>query len=398
MKLSNNNFLDIFIDEKDLVRDKYIIATYFIETNLNKGDLLKATYELAVGQSIGNPHFRSNYETNELIERHSCKILHKASFLEGKNKGSVSIAFPIINIDFQSDGISQLLCMLMGGQMDIETFLKCRLIDINFPASYNEIFLPPAFGLTKTRELTKSFNKPLFGAIIKPKTGINKETLLDMIKKLIDGGVDFIKEDEILSNPSFCSLDDRVPFISNYLDKNNIKIIYTFSITGDHDVVLKRAKLVHQEGGNGIHVNLWAGLGVYKAIRKLNLPLFIHFQKSGDKVITNESHNFSIDWAVICKLAAISGVDSIHVGMIGGYLNENENYINNIVKNLLEYNVISALSCGLNAQSIPLLDTILGANYMANVGGAIHSHMEGSEAGAKKIRDAIDLFYRQKII
>ena len=47
--------------------------------------------------------------------------------------------------------------------------------------------------------------------------------------------------------------------------------------------------MVADMGGNAIHVNFWSGMGVYNAIRKMNTGLFLHFQKSGDKVITKNA-------------------------------------------------------------------------------------------------------------
>ena len=73
----------------------------------------------------------------------------------------------------------------------------------------------------------------------------------------------------------------------------------------DHHHIIKRAKLVSELGGNSIHINHWSGLGVYNAVRKLDLPLFIHFQKSGDRVFTDPEHKFGIDWNVICHLAEL---------------------------------------------------------------------------------------------
>ena len=41
-----------------------------------------------------------------------------------KNKKAiVRIAFPIKNFDLEQDGITQLICTFMGGQMDIEEIL-----------------------------------------------------------------------------------------------------------------------------------------------------------------------------------------------------------------------------------------------------------------------------------
>ena len=99
--------------------------------------------------------------------------------------------------------------------MDIDIFESCRLIEIDFPKEVLKNFLKPKYGITGLRKISGQIDKPFSGAIIKPKTGMSPKILLEMVKELIDGGVDFIKEDEILSNPSFCKIEDRVPLISN---------------------------------------------------------------------------------------------------------------------------------------------------------------------------------------
>ncbi len=370
-------------------KSKYFIAHYSIETN--KGFFLnKACWELAIGQSVGNPNIRNKWETDELYEKSSCVIMHEEEELKNLSKGNVKIAFPIVNNDWEEDGISQLLCMVMGGQMDISTFKSCRLNKLEFPKSVLEKFLGPKYGVEGMRKFTGQKNKPFSGAIIKPKTGFSPDTLLSMVKELVDGGVDFIKEDEILSNPNFCKLEERVKVISKYLKNCGRNIVYSFCINGDHNKVLERAKLVAELGGNGVHINFWSGLGVYNAIRKLDLPIYIHFQKSGDKVITDKRHAFGIDWNVICHLAAISGVDTIHAGMWGGYLSDDEKDLRDNLKTLTSNNVMPALSCGMHPGLVQAIIKKFGNDFIANVGGAIHGHPMGTLAGAKAMRQSID--------
>ena len=62
-------------------------------------------------------------------------------------------------------------------------------------------------------------NKPLFGAIVKPKTGITPEVLLEMVKELVEGGVNFIKEDEIFKQSSIFLPHPKTKNIS--FDKNS---------------------------------------------------------------------------------------------------------------------------------------------------------------------------------
>ena len=370
-------------------KDKYIIAKYFISTK-NDTDIAKAAWDLAIGQSVGNPNVRNSWETESLFEQSSCVIMHEKEQITGLTKGEIKIAFPIINTDWQGDGISHLLCQVMGGQMDIEIFQSCRLLELEFPNTVKKYFLGPKYGITGMRDFTKQYNKPFSGAIVKPKTGISPATLLEMIKELVDGGCDFIKEDEIMSNPSFCPIEKRVPLISNYLAKQSKKVVYAVCINSDHNNILKRAKRVSEMGGNAIHINLWSGLGVYNAVRKLNLPLFIHFQKSGDKIMTDPSHRFGIDWSVICQLAGMMGVDTIHAGMWGGYLNEEIIELKKIVNILHRFNVLPALSCGMHPGLVQANVKHFGFDFLANVGGAIHGHPGGTLAGAKAMRQAVD--------
>ena len=269
----------------------------------------------------------------------------------------------------------------MGGQMDIDTFNTCRLTNIDFPPNVLKNFLGPKFGISGIRKYTGRKDKPLCGAIIKPKIGINADKLLSVVKELVEGGADFIKEDEIMSNPSVCSLKERVPLISNYLAKSDRKVIYSVCINADHDNLLKRAKFVSEMGANGIHINHWSGLGAYNAVRKMNLPLYIHFQKSGDKVFTDARHNFGIDWKVVCKLAAIMGVDTIHAGMWGGYLNDDEKELKNVISLLNQHNVLPALSCGMHPGLVQAVIKQFGNDFIANVGGAIHGHPMGTMSG-----------------
>jgi ribulose-bisphosphate carboxylase large chain len=381
--------INIFNTSIDI--SKYILVEYFLSSQTSLRD---AAWNLAIGQSVGNPNVRNEWETDELFLNHSCIIMHNEEELLNKKEGIVTIAFPSINIDLKTEGISHLLVNIMGGQLDIDNILKCHVLDIDFPESVKSYFLGPKYGITGIREYTKVYDKPILGAIIKPKTGISPHVLLDMVKQLVDGGVNFIKEDEILSSPSFCRIEDRVPLISNYLAGKNV--VYAVSIHSDFPYLLDRVKLVHSLGGNGVHVNFWCGMGAYKTIRELDLPIFVHFQKSGDKILTNTNHDFHINWRVICKLAGMMGVDFIHAGMIGGYYKWDEQETLEAVKVLNSLNVMPALSCGFHPGLTDFVTKKIGINYMANVGGAIHGHPNGTTAGAKAMRQSIDKLYGEE--
>ncbi len=370
---------------KDVNYEEYILADYYIESATT---LREAAWALAIGQSVGNPNVRNRWETEELFLNHSCIIMEDEEELSSKSKGRVRIAFPLINLDVQRDGISQLLCMVMGGQLDIDIFQKCHLLDLHTPADFEKHFKRPKYGITGVREFTGVYDKPILGGIVKPKTGISSDTLLEMVKELVDGGINFIKEDEIMSNPPFCTIEERVPKVMNYL--HDKKVIYAVCINSDPPYLLDRVKQVHELGGNATHINFWSGLGCYKAIRDLDLDMFLFFQKSGDKILTSERHDFHIEWKLICKLAGLMGVDFIHAGMWGGYSTQEEQSLRDILEVLRINNVVPSLSCGMHPGLVQAINSRFGVDYMANVGGAIHGHPGSTLSGVKAMRQAID--------
>ena len=87
------------------------------------------------------------------------------------------------------------------------------------------------------------------------------------------------------------------------------------------------------------------------------------------------------------------GVDFIHAGMIGGYYKWDEDETIDAVKILNEYNVMPALSCGFHPGLTDFVTNKVGFDYMANVGGAIHAHPNGTLSGALAMRQSIDKDY-----
>ena len=149
----------IFKKENEINLEDYIVVDYYLAS---KTSLKTAAWELAIGQSVGNPNVRNRWETDELFEKHSAIVLTDENELLFSNNGYVKIGFPKINLDWNTDGISQLLCFMMGGQMDIDNIIKCQAIDIQFPKSISDLFKTPKFGLSGFRQYTNTYNKPFF--------------------------------------------------------------------------------------------------------------------------------------------------------------------------------------------------------------------------------------------
>ena len=169
------------------------------------------------------------------------------------------------------------------------------------------------------------------------------------------------------------------------------RVVYAVCVNADPHRLLERVARVAALGGNAVHLNFWCGLGAYRAVRALDLPLFVHFQQSGSRVLTHAGHEFSLDFEVLCQLAALSGVDTMHIGNLFGYSGETEEEILRYVTALRAGGgVLPTLSCGMHPGVVNAVTAKVGPDYLANVGGAIHGHPGGTRAGARAMRQAID--------
>ncbi len=286
-----------------------MVATYHVRSI----DLQQAAEAIAIGQSIGNPHLRLDRETTEMWDRFGCNI-HKVGS-NGDGTGTIVIGYPTGNLTPRS--FVHLLSMIMGGQMDINVIQGCRLLELELPQSVVSQYKGPNKGIAGIRDYLGAYGRPLIGGIVKPKTGITPDELVTICKQMADGGVDFIKEDEILGDIPYCPFEARVEKVNRALE--GYKIIYAPCVTSPIEDFPRIAAAVQKLKAPAFHYNVWGGLDAFRVLSMLTGG-FSFYQKSGDKVITEGQ--FSIDFTIWCQLARLAGADFIHAGMIGGYLDE----------------------------------------------------------------------------
>lgn len=329
-------------------------VTYKIKSN----DIIAAANAIAIGQSIGNPTIRNSYENTN----HAAEVLDISEDI-------VVIGYKYQNLNRKTD-VAQILCTIQGGQSDIDLINECKVLDINIEMpSYKKVWIHPT-------------NRPLVGGIVKPKAGLTKEQLVDIVKRMCDGGIDWIKEDEILSDPIYLPVEERVEVVDKLLESYP-SVMYCVCVNGGPSHYLKQVDAV-KKSNLGIHTNFWSGLGCYEDATNI----FQHFQRSGIRILTDERNPFSISWEVITKLAVMQGIDSIHAGMIGGYYPADVNEVLECIKICNEHNRIPTLSCGMNPDVAKKIKDKIGNNWLAAVGGWLHTGDISNNV--QKMRKAIE--------
>ncbi len=345
--------------------DRFITATYSVRAK----NMRKAVRDICIGQTIGNPDIRT-----PLDEKLGAFIA------QGSYRGNrITVRFPAEI--FSNSGISHILSVIMGGQLDIDHIQECKLVGLDLSAIEHQ-FPGPRFGIQGIRDFLQVYDRPLIGGIVKPKIGLAASEFAGICRKMAKGGADFIKEDEILNDQNFARFAERIRIIRDALGE--FRMIYAPCITGDGNEAIEKAQLAAEQGIKAVHMNIWSGFGTFHAIRKLvNIAIF--FQKSGDKVLTTGPNAIQFD--VLCRIINLIGCDFSHVGMLGGYLNESPAVLHSRIKALR--NTIPSFSCGAHPGLVGKLRRIFGNDIMISAGGAIHGHKNGIEAGARAFLDAL---------
>jgi ribulose-bisphosphate carboxylase large chain len=239
----------------------------------------------------------------------------------------------------------------------------------------------------------------LVGTIIKPKLGLKTADHAQVAYEAWVGGCDMVKDDENLSSQAFNPFENRVTKTLEKRDKaedqTGEKKVYMVNITAETKEMLKRAKYVVDSGGEYVMIDiLTCGFAALQTLREQDLNLVIHAHRAGHAAFTkNPKHGLSMN--VIAKMARVIGVDQLHVGTVIGKMSETRG---EVIENCEALKVkmgdvkpvLPVASGGLHPRLVPALIRIFGIDFAIQAGGGIHGHPDGTIAGAKAMRQAVD--------
>jgi len=385
-------------------KDKEIIATFYVEP---KGVSFQEAADAVAGESsIGS------WTELQTLNPKLAKKLKARVFYVNEKKKIIKVAYPLDL--FEKGSIPQILSSIGGNIYGMKLVKNLRWEDVEFPPKYMTSFMGPAFGIDGIRKILKIKHRVILGSIIKPKVGLTAAQQAKLSATVWLNGIDLVKDDENLTNMSFNRFADRVKRVLYWKKKvekeTKQKKIYACNITAPPEEMLARAKLVKKLGGKCVMVDIVStGLDNVQYLRKKNLGLIIHGHRAGHALFTrNKKHGMSM--LVIAKLARLAGVDQLHTGTVVGKM-EGERQdvltINQLMKedwkshNIVREDwskikpVLPIASGGLHPGLLPKLVEILGINLITNFGAGIHGHPEGSAAGARACRQAVEAIERE---
>jgi ribulose 1,5-bisphosphate carboxylase large subunit-like protein len=193
--------------------------------------------------------------------------------------------------------------LLAGEWADASAFTRCRLVNVEWPRG---LFPGPAF---------EAPDRVLVGAIVKPSLGLTPEEVAATAAQLAEGGADLVKDDELLGDPTWCPLEDRVREVAAVLPRD---VQYAANVTGPAESLLQRAKRAVELGAGALMLNVFAqGLGSLRALRDADfgVPVFAHRVGAA---LWARGERFGVAPAVLAELTRLCGADYVQVGSFTG--------------------------------------------------------------------------------
>jgi len=377
--------------------EEYIFATYYIETPST--DLVKFSIGVALEQTTGT-WVKVLGETYDMREKHAAKITQLFKIPGTQQSYIIEIAFPTSNLSPDFELLMATVAGNISWWVSESTGFAIKLLNLNFPKSYLTTFKGPKFGLAGIREYLGIKERPILDSMIKPCTGHTTDMHVKLFKEAAYGGVDHIKDDELLGdisiNPLFDRLSKCMEIVDRKYSETGERTLYTINITTRSDKILEKAEKAIQAGANGLMLDSSVGFGPLRMLAEdpsIKVPLLYHPCSSGTMVAAEKG---GITHPLLAKMIRLSGADIMvlytYLGKFIGATKESNYQVLAQTQCAMQGKKTTAclLGGGTHPGLVPLLLDAFGPDTIIGAGGAVHGHPDGSRAGAMAMRQAID--------
>jgi 2,3-diketo-5-methylthiopentyl-1-phosphate enolase len=386
------------------ILEQHVIATYVVHDV--KRNFKKKAEAIAIGMTVGS-WTDLPQDKKEQMRKHMGKVVsvEEQEEAEGEIPSAViKIAYPEINF---SHDIPALLTTVFG-KLSMDG--KIKLLDLEFSKSFLDAFKGPKFGIEGVRKLLGVHDRPLLMSIFKSCIGQDLKHLEEQFYQQALGGVDLIKDDEILFENPLSPYEKRLEVALRAAQQarevTGQHTLYAMNLTGPVTELVEKAKRAVELGANAFLFNVLAyGFDVLHRLSEdpdISVPIMAHPALAG--AIYPSAHHGIAAPLLLGKLMRLAGADFVlfpspygSVAMdredtlaIANYLREDLQSEQGVLK--ASFPVPSA---GIHPGITPLLYEDFGNQSIMNAGGGIHGHPGGASAGGTAFRQAISILGSQ---
>jgi len=381
--------------------EKHVICTYYarLPPFLDAKELAMGA---AVEQSTGTWTLVPG-ETAAVRKRHVAKVVgvYETPQYEFSLPSDLERRHYIIQIAFPWENFGQQIPMLLSTVIGNISLGPIKCLDMRFPKSWLKGFKGPKYGIKGLRKLLGVKERPFVNNMIKPCVYTSAKMGADLCYKAAVGGADIIKDDELLADPSFNTLEERIPLFMEAIDKADAekgeKTLLTINITDSVPKLFENADRAIELGANGLMINFLAvGYSAFRHVCEdpsLGVPVLAHMDVTG---AISYAPNIGIGTnIVIGKLPRICGSDITVFPAPYGKAPYNPGNFQLTLKNQtypLQHILptMPMISGGISPHMVESGMRDCGWDIMIGSGGGIHAHPDGPIAGGKAFRQAID--------
>lgn len=372
-------------------------ATYRLYDD--KADFHKKAQGIAVGLTVGSwtelPEVAKQQMEKYLGQVVSVDAHEPENAAPGERYADITIAYPDLNF---SRDIPALLVTVFG-KLSMDGRIK--LIDLQPSADFLGAFPGPKFGVTGVRDLLGVHDRPLVMSIFKSVIGYDLDNLREQFLQQALGGVDLIKDDEILFENPLTPLAQRVRACMDAAreaeQSTGQKLLYFTNLTGPTFQLRDNALRAIEAGANGLLFNVLAygfdALAGLAADPDISVPIAAHPAMAG--AFYPSPHHGIAAPLLLGRLMRVAGADlSLFPSPYGSVVMPKEE--NLAVRDALlnadlpQKPALPVPSAGIHPGLVPLILRDFGPEVVVNAGGGVHGHPAGAAAGGRAFRQAVD--------
>jgi 2,3-diketo-5-methylthiopentyl-1-phosphate enolase len=379
-----------------------VIATYLLHDR--KGNLEKKAESIALGLTVGSWTDLPALEREQLRKYKGTVVEVKKLpedervnryFGEKRVRGLVKIAYPGANFSLDLPAI----LTTVFGKLSLDGEIK--LVDLDFSEDLRRAFPGPKFGIAGIRAKLGVDGRPLVMSIFKTVIGRDLPFFQRQLREQAMGGVDLVKDDEILFDNPLTPFEKRIRTAVETLNETEAttgeKTLYAVNLTGRTFELKEKAKRAVDLGASALLFNVFAyGLDVLVALAEdpdIPVPIMAHPAVSGALI---SSEFYGMEPALLMgKMLRLAGADLVLFPSPYGSVALPKEKALGIARELTAdqdgiQKAFPVPSAGIHPGMVPLIVADFGIDSVINAGGGIHGHPGGAAAGGKAFRQAVD--------
>lgn len=309
-------------------------------------------------------------------------------------KAELEIFFPSANF---SNDIPAILTTIFG-KLSLDGEIK--LVDIQLSPDLLQQYPGPKFGISSIRQKLNVTDRPLLMSIFKGVIGRDLDFLEQQLRAQALGGVDLIKDDEILFDNEQTPFEQRIlsgkRILKEVYETTGHRTLYAVNLTGRTKNLVENARLASDLGADALLFNVHTyGFDTLQTLAEdpnINLPIMAHPALSGTFI---SSPTYGIEAKVaLGSLLRMAGADfSLFPSPYGTVAMDRQKTLDIAAACRVEIGFKQTFpvpSAGIHPGLVPKLIHDFGVDSIINAGGGIHGHLDGAIGGGRAFRDAID--------